>query len=403
MATLKLRMDQCRLRKDGTAPIVIAVSHCRKTYKVGTGVALLPSQFDGARVVNHPSARVFNLKLSRQLVDAQQAVFDIERREKPYTASEVAAAVSAAVNPCKAKRLEEPAPPKVMDSVRAYALMKRERSTRETYERLAKHLEKYDPNAELGAVGRAWLEGFDAHMSATAPSPNSRAIMMRCLRAVFNYAIDEGLVANYPFRKYKIKTVATPKRSLDAEDLRRLLTMEVELWQEPYRDFFALSFYLLGANPKDILHLPAGAADSGRVTFNRAKTGKLYDIKVQPEAAAIIGRMRGKAHMLDVMDSRSDYLQFVRQANHALQTLGTEGGNGRKRVGAALWPGISMYWARHSWATIAAELDIPDAVISQALGHSSENSTTAIYIRRNVKKVDEANRRVIDFVLFGER
>ena len=37
------------------------------------------------------------------------------------------------------------------------------------------------------------------------------------------------------------------------------------------------------------------------------------------------------------------------------------------------------------------------------LGHASRNSTTAIYIERDQCKVDEANRRVIDWVLYGKR
>lgn len=59
--------------------------------------------------------------------------------------------------------------------------------------------------------------------------------------------------------------------------------------------------------------------------------------------------------------------------------------------------------ARHSWAAIAASLDIPEDTISQALGHASRNSTTAIYIERGQRKVDEANRCDIDWVLYGKR
>ena len=65
---------------------------------------------------------------------------------------------------------------------------------------------------------------------------------MRNLRAVFNFAIDEGLTSWYPFRKFHIKTVKTAKRALSVEDLRRLFSAEVESWQEPYLDFFKLSF-----------------------------------------------------------------------------------------------------------------------------------------------------------------
>ena len=62
-------------------------------------------------------------------------------------------------------------------------------------------------------------------------------------------------------------------------------------------------------------------------------------------------------------------------------------------------PGISTYFCRHTWGTIAEELGIPMDVISQALGHSFANRTTLIYVKFDKKKVDEANRKVIDYLL----
>lgn len=63
----------------------------------------------------------------------------------------------------------------------------------------------------------------------------------------------------------------------------------------------------------------------------------------------------------------------------------------------ALFPNITSYWARHTWATIAASLDIPKETIAAALGHGG-NTTTDIYIDFDRRKVDEANRKVIDFL-----
>ena len=63
---------------------------------------------------------------------------------------------------------------------------------------------------------------------------------------------------------------------------------------------------------------------------------------------------------------------------------------------------FSMYWARHSWATIAAELDIPKETIAAALGHSS-NTVTDIYINFDRAKIDRANRQVLDYVLYNKK
>ena len=64
----------------------------------------------------------------------------------------------------------------------------------------------------------------------------------------------------------------------------------------------------------------------------------------------------------------------------------------------ALRPCLTLYWARHTWATLAAEIDTPKETIAEALGHSIA-TVTDIYIKFNRRKIDEANRRVIDAVL----
>ena len=56
---------------------------------------------------------------------------------------------------------------------------------------------------------------------------------------------------------------------------------------------------------------------------------------------------------------------------------------------------LTMYCSRHSWATIARELQVPLNVISKAMGHSNEK-TTEIYIRSvDTEAVDKANEKVI--------
>ena len=67
-----------------------------------------------------------------------------------------------------------------------------------------------------------------------------------------------------------------------------------------------------------------------------------------------------------------------------------------------MFPHITTYWARHTWATIAASLDIPKETIAAGLGHGG-NTVTDIYIDFDRRKVDEANRRVIDWVYYGIR
>lgn len=93
------------------------------------------------------------------------------------------------------------------------------------------HLGRFCPGLErlsFEDITRDWLTEFDKFLSRTAPARNARNIYLRNVRAVFNWAIDEGLTEAYPFRRFKIKAEATRKRSLPVEDLRLLLGFDVE-------------------------------------------------------------------------------------------------------------------------------------------------------------------------------
>lgn len=276
--------------------------------------------------------------------------------------------------------------------------------TRKDYYHTLSRLRSYAP--DLDSLGFAditvgWLEDFDRFLSATCRL-NSRNHHMRNIRAVFKYALRHDLDIRNPFDRMRLKTEETQKRSLTVEELREIFTMNVDPYAEIYRDMFRLSFMLIGINPIDLFRL-TGISSSGRIEYRRAKTHKIYSIRVEPEALEIIEKYKGEKNLLMLADRWKLSESFGAAANKALSMLGSRpAARGRKRRDEAKFPDLTMYWARHTWATIASDLDIPDATISLAMGHSGENRVTDIYIRRNQKKIDAANRRVLDWVLYGK-
>lgn len=66
-------------------------------------------------------------------------------------------------------------------------------------------------------------------------------------------------------------------------------------------------------------------------------------------------------------------------------------------------PGLTTYYARHTWASIAFNLGIQKDVVSLALGHSFGVRVTDTYINADLSRVDEANSRVIDYVLYNKK
>lgn len=59
---------------------------------------------------------------------------------------------------------------------------------------------------------------------------------------------------------------------------------------------------------------------------------------------------------------------------------------------------LSMYVARHSWATCAQHADVPIEVISKALGHESERTTRIYLATIEASKIDEANKRLLALI-----
>lgn len=268
------------------------------------------------------------------------------------------------------------------DYLREYESKCKTTRTTELYEATARKVEKYDKNADL-TISSQWLSRFEAWMAKDL-KVNAYAIHLRNIRTIMNWAIDNELTDNYPFRRFKIKHEATRKRNLSASFLyNNIIRCTPQKYQERYRDLFALSFYLIGVNPIDILTAKSNQLCDGRFEYVRSKTHKLYSVKVEPEAQEIIDKYRGKEYLLNYAD-KSQYRSVAAKANIFLRTIRDD---------------ITLYYARHSWASIASEIDIPMETISAALGHSFGNDTTAIYINYQQKKVDEANRKVIDYVL----
>ena len=189
---------------------------------------------------------------------------------------------------------------------------------------------------------------------------------------------------------------------MTVEQLRALIASPCEPYQRQYRDMFLLMFMLRGVNAGDLfLAKPSDILD-GRFDYRRNKVGTLFSVKLEPEALEIINRYKGKSYLLNPMEAYSDYKDYLYHLNDALKEIGRPLGKRGKVEGPGIFHGLSSNWARHTWATIASKLDIPKEVISKSLGHSFGLSVTDIYIDFDNSKVDEANRRIIDFILYGK-
>ena len=396
MATVKFYLDKRRQKKDGTYPIKLNVFH-NKQIMIATQLSASEKEWNG----NEYSVRAQNYKprniVARGIINkAETVIFTLEQQEKLKSTTDKAL-----------KKLIEDAISSKVENQKTFLYYldefvskKTNQGTKSIYTTTRNKIEEYDSHCTFESMDKSWLENFEAWMAKTM-KVNAYAIHLRNIRSVFNYAIDEEYTTLYPFRRFSIKKEETRKRSLTAEQLRLLRDYPCEEYQIRYRDMFMLMFYLIGVNAADLFNAKHSALVNGRFEYKRAKTGKLYSIKVEPEAQAIIEKYKGKDYLLNIMDEYGNYKDFLHRMGIGLKQIGeTERkGLGGKKSKNPLFPDLSSYWARHTWATVAAELDVPKEVIAHALWHRWANSTTTdIKIHFHMRKVDKANLKVIDYV-----
>lgn len=388
----------------GTHPLKIRITQKKKCAYISTGVRLAPEQWDeeSSSIIGHDKAETLNSILLTKMKNASGILLrlDIHGQTDEYSAVDLKKIIeNNGVKPIE----DDDKKGNFLRTFIACMESKKKDSTKGSYESTLASMKRYDPLLDIRTfedIDLRYLESYDKWMSDQGIRQNSRNVYYRNIRTVFNRAIDDEITTAYPFRKFKLKKQTTKKRSLTIDELRTLRDYPVEDWQKKYVDLFFLMFYLIGINAADLLPAKRKQIRNGRLEYERAKTYKAYSIKIEPEAQELIDRYKGKDHLLSFCDEHSDYKYILQRMSKVLKTIGPyeRKGRGGKKTHTPLFPELSQYWCRHTWATIAAELDIPKETIAAALGHDMGNTTTAIYINFNQKKVDEANRKVIDFL-----
>lgn len=402
MASTKFYLDMRGRASDGKGTILIHIFHNQTMTTVSTGIRCSPQEWDGERIKT-PGSEPLNASLQEKKgkIDRAIALLSFDERFDRMSAADIRRMLTT----CKQKVTGH----LVSDLFAEYLFTDLQEGTKEIYRAtLSKVLAFGGKSLKMENIDLKWLHQFECYLSKTQ-GVNGRAIYLRSLRAVCNYSAHQyGL--EYPFANFSVKQEPTRKRSVSVDLFRKFLDYPTTSANNRYRDYFLLMFYLIGINTKDLLLVRKESVVNGRLEYIRSKTHKKYSIRIEPEAEELLKRYQGKDYLLEAMDHCIHYKSFAHEMNDALKTIGevrTEtvpdpedlfAPPHQERIVYPVIPEISTYYARHCWATFAYEAGVPLDVISQALGHSSGNRTTLIYVKFDQEKVDEANRRVIDYL-----
>lgn len=384
---LSIVLDTRRKKKDDSFPIILRLTHLRKTTSISTGFSVQENYWDEKRS---------EIKSSYPHVDSVHRLNNVILKEK------------AKANDILNKLYDEGKLHYMsIDQVKNRIVRKHRYNSFFGYgnslvEDLKKSHRYGTARNYSGALSvlRTFMNGrdikfnefnyslilkFEKYHLNRGNGLNSLSCYLRVFRAIYNKGIKEGLIAReaYPFVNYTIRQEPTKKRAIDVKYIKRILDLDLPKQSVlfRYRNYFICSYLLYGMNFTDMAYLKLENIVDNRLKFRRKKTGKLFDIKITDTLDEILNiYINGK--------SKEDYIFPIIKRNSP-QIQEREIAWERKRYNAGLKEiaklcgieqKLTTYVSRHTFATQAMLKNIPLEAISAMLGHSKLD-TTQIYLK----------------------
>ena len=412
MPTVKIIVLKHQKREDNTWNVKIRITHDRKSAYIAT------SHYVGIDLINK---KTFELKERNNPIYDQLMIDVLKIREELSKLGHTIELYSAKglCELMKEKLANKPDGVNFFDFGYSFAekMLKEGKRTGENY-RIAVHkFEEFigNRNLQFSDITSSVLMKYDEYLRGLHSkrgigniSDSGVRLYTSKIQAIFNRAKleynDEDLgvirIANNPFAKYKIpKNPITRKRSLTVEQIRAIKSYRVPdnmTGVMRARDVFIMSFIMVGMNSVDMYYV--GVPNNGRLEYERRKTMNRRDdrafisIKVEPELLPYLERYKDSLgdRAFNFFVRYSTHKQFVHKVNAHLKKVGDELGI----------PDLTLYAARHSWATIARNdcgISLDD--VAMCLNHKSGHDVTDTYIKKDWSIIDRNNRKVIDYVL----
>ncbi|WP_405251191.1 phage integrase SAM-like domain-containing protein [Dokdonia sp. Asnod3-C12] len=403
---IKISLDTRRQKKDSSYPIILRLTHFRKTTSISLGHSVQKEFWDDK---NEKIKRAFKgtnsvSKLNNQFLKEKARAVDIidalnEKEELDHLSivqlkSKIVKITSYESFFVYGKML--------VDEMKAADRF----GNANTYYAVIKVLEKFTNGNDLkfNEINYDFLNKFERWHYSRGNSVNSLSTYMRTIKAIINVAIRSDVLSKdaYPFTNYKIRTAPTEKRALDINSLKSIMLLDLEESDNlfHYRNYFLASYMLYGISYMDLAFLKTENIIDNRIKFQRKKTAKPYDIGITEQLGKIL------SFYLKDKSSTDFIFPIIKRDTFELQYKDVLWARKRYNKGlkqiaikCKINQRLSSYVSRHSFATQAMLQDVPLQAISAMLGHN-RLSTTQIYLKTLPNEIlDNYNRNLVDIQL----
>ena len=399
MATIKLKFRPSSVPEaEGT--LYYQVIHKRKVKWISMEHHIYTDEWDEKTetiVVAAGSERKGALALMQCKIDwafkQWQTILDrMERSHKEYTAEELCEAF------CK-EQTYKTVFMFLQEQVTKKEQMKRHGTAR-TYGNAYRRFKAFREDVDLtfDELTPDMIACFEAWLIDKRLKQNSIRCYLRTLNTLLCKAVEEGLLSNTNlFSHVRLSYVKTTKRAISEKELKVIANLQLpeNSTMALARDIFMFSFYMRGMPFVDIAYLRKTDLRNGMWTYCRRKTNQCLMVEWEKAQQKILDRY---AHLTDNgsylfpiirKEDGTEYKQYQRMQiniNRALKKIGEM---------AELKMPLTTYVARHTWASVARDMNIPIAVISEGMGHNSIR-TTQVYLNSiDISRINEANKRII--------
>ncbi|WP_295728134.1 site-specific integrase [uncultured Muribaculum sp.] len=403
MASIKVKLRQSSVAgKDGT--VFYRIHHRRQTRQICADIHINNKEWDSSRSAivipaGCDSERAASLNAARESLhsDLARLRYVIDRLDDAgvaYSAGDVV------------ERFRSPGAGvvsftrKLVDDLRKVG----KKNMARRYETSLNSFLRFTGNREVawGDFDSTLTAGYEEYLRRRGLCRNSTSFYMRNLRSIVNRALERDCaVPGNPFKHVYTGIDKTVKRAVSLKTI--CIIRDMELGGSPHlefaRDVFMFAFYTRGMSFIDIAHLKKSDLADGVITYRRRKTNRPIQVRIEPETATTIKRLGacGSPYLLPIItdDSGSEEAQCRNAYFRINRNL--------KKIGEMLGlkTRLTLYVARHAWASIAHHNDVPVSTISKAMGHDSE-TTTLIYLSTiDSSAVDAANRKIMTLMKKG--
>ena len=397
MATVKVKYrPSVREEKEGT--IYYQIIHNRVIRQIRTDYRIFREEWDsGKHAVTITTGgreaflRTVKDSMARDLKRLNTVIDKLGSNGGNFTADDVVAKFQdPADEPCFSGFMEE-----------VIARLERLGKTRtsETYTAALNSFMRFREGRDipLDEISPDLMEEYEAYLKGCGVSLNTVSFYNRILRAAYNRAVEKGLTPQrHPFRNVYTGMEKTVKRAIPFEAVRKIKGLDLSLKPAPdfARDMFLFSFYTRGMSFVDMAYLRKSDLKNGILSYRRKKTGQQLHIRWERCMGEIVEKHPNVTteYLLPVITDPT--VSERRQYENALHLVN------RKLKKVAEMAGISvpltMYVARHAWASIAKSKNIPLSVISEGMGHDSETTTQIYLASLDTSVIDEANKLILN-------